>query len=75
MSPALHAAHLSVLNSQTRLPTAARLLVTAAVVVTRWDRHHRTRKALQHLDPHLLHDIGISRHQATTEARRWFWQT
>ncbi|MEM9435089.1 MAG: DUF1127 domain-containing protein [Pseudomonadota bacterium] len=34
---------------------------------------YRERRALSHLDDHLLQDIGISRHDAQTEAERPVW--
>lgn len=33
----------------------------------------RSRRALTHLDDHLLHDIGLSREEAEAEARRPVW--
>lgn len=33
----------------------------------------RQRRALGNLDDHLLSDIGVSRHQAQTEAKRPVW--
>lgn len=56
------------------LPLVARLALRFAAAVTRWDMNRRTRKALLHLDDHLLRDIGIERDAACTEARRPFWQ-
>jgi uncharacterized protein YjiS (DUF1127 family) len=32
------------------------------------------RRALLHLDDHLLKDIGITRERALLEASKWFWQ-
>jgi uncharacterized protein YjiS (DUF1127 family) len=37
------------------------------------DRRHQ-RRALRHLDDHLLRDIGISRQEALKEARKPFWR-
>ncbi|KAA2313636.1 DUF1127 domain-containing protein [Pseudooceanicola sediminis] len=34
---------------------------------------HRERRALHHLDDALLRDIGLTRHEARTEARRPAW--
>ncbi len=56
------------------LPLLARLALNFAEIVTLWDMKHRTRKALAQLDDHQLHDIGIERDAALTEARRPFWQ-
>jgi uncharacterized protein YjiS (DUF1127 family) len=33
----------------------------------------RTRRALKHLDDHLLADVGLSRDDAEAEARRPLW--
>ena len=33
----------------------------------------RSRRALKHLDDHLLHDIGLNREQAEAEMRRPVW--
>lgn len=52
MSPALHSAHIALLNDQSRLPTVAHAFVVAAVIMTKWDRRYKTRKALAKLDDH-----------------------
>lgn len=74
MSPALHSAHIALLNNESRLPTAAHAFIVAAVVVTKWDRRYRTRKALTKLDPHTLQDIGITSTAAQDEAGKPFWR-
>lgn len=74
MSPTLHAAHLALLDQQARLPSAAYVLISLAVLMTKWDRYRRTRVALKTLDPHLLADIGLSKGAAHNEVRKWFWQ-
>lgn len=74
MSPSLYAAKLALLNDQVRLPSGAQILIAMAVMVTKWDRYRRTRKALSGLDPHLLEDIGVSRSAAYSEARKPFWK-
>lgn len=75
MSPnALHPAQLALLNSQAQLPTLARVAVTVAVLLTKWDMNWRTRKALGRLDPYELDDIGLTPHQAKREADKRFYQ-
>jgi uncharacterized protein YjiS (DUF1127 family) len=44
------------------------------VMVTKWDRHRRTRKALGKLDKHILNDIGLTKPTAMNEAQKPFWQ-
>ena len=34
----------------------------------------RQRRALRHLDPHLLRDIGLTEQAAAVEAEKPFWQ-
>ncbi|WP_454268944.1 DUF1127 domain-containing protein [Roseovarius sp. MBR-51] len=43
-------------------------------MVTKWDQHRRTRKALNGLEPHLLEDVGLTRDAAYNEARKPFWK-
>ncbi|MBQ2263724.1 MAG: DUF1127 domain-containing protein [Loktanella sp.] len=74
MSPSLHAAQIALLNDQARLPSVAYVLITMAVMVTKWDRYRRTRKALSGLEPHLLEDVGLTREAAYNEARKPFWK-
>jgi len=74
MSPSLHAAKLALLNDHARLPSGAHVLIAMAVMVTKWDRHRSTRKALHGLEPHLLEDVGLTRDAADNEARKPFWK-
>jgi len=75
MSPnALHPAQLALLNSQAQLPTLARVAVTVAVMLTKWDMNWRTRKALGRLEPFELDDIGLSPRDASNEANKRFYQ-
>lgn len=62
------------LNDHSPMPALARLLVTAAIVVIKWDRYRQTRKALRGLEPHLLDDIGVTPSAARAEANKRFWQ-
>lgn len=71
---ALHPAQLALLNAQAELPTLARVAVTVAVLVTKWDMNARTRKALARLDAHELQDIGLTPHEAKREADKRFYQ-
>ncbi|WP_108814291.1 DUF1127 domain-containing protein [Loktanella sp. Alg231-35] len=74
MSHALHTAQLETLNAQSKLPLAAGLAVKFAVIVTNWETRRNTRRSLQKLETHLLHDIGIDRFSAQAEASKPFWQ-
>ncbi|WP_246525213.1 DUF1127 domain-containing protein [Thalassovita aquimarina] len=55
-------------------PAVARLALAFAVMVTKWNMRHRTRKELIDMPESLLKDIGLSRDEAYTEARRPFWR-
>ncbi|MGX0975840.1 uncharacterized protein YjiS (DUF1127 family) [Roseovarius sp. MBR-51] len=74
MAPSLHTAKLALLNDQARLPPVAHILIAMAIMVTKWDQHRRTRKALNGLEPHLLEDVGLTRDAAYNEARKPFWK-
>ncbi len=74
MSHSLHVAHLAQLNSQNRLPSLARILVSLAVVVTKWDMRQKSRRTLLALDPHELDDIGVSPSAALRESEKPFWK-
>ncbi|AKS46095.1 protein of unknown function [Octadecabacter temperatus] len=74
MSPALHATQLHILHSAHSLPLVARWSVAFAVTVTKWDNNRRSRTQLKRLPAHLLHDIGLDRVTARTEASKPFWQ-
>lgn len=61
---------------QNHLPQSALALVviTLATTLLTWDLRHRTRQALKNLTDTELRDIGLTRGEANTEARRLFWQ-
>ena len=65
---------LAYLDMAAPLPVTAEIALRVAVVLARWHERARTRKALSQLDPHLLKDIGVTRHQARTEAGKAFWR-
>lgn len=74
MSHALHTAQIDVLNAQAKLPLVAGLAVKFAVIVTKWETRRNSRRSLQNMEPHLLHDIGLDRFSAQVEATKPFWQ-
>ena len=51
-----------------------RAVVSATDTLATWQERRRQRRALESLPDHLLHDIGISRADAGTEADKPFWQ-
>ena len=64
---------LAFLDAQAPLPALARAALAVAVTVTKWSLRRRTRKALARLEPHLLEDVGLTKHQAWREAALPFW--
>ena len=75
MSPiAHHPAQLALLAAQTELPAMARIAVTVAVMVTKWDMNWRTRRSLAKLEAHQLSDIGLTPDEARREANKRFYQ-
>jgi uncharacterized protein YjiS (DUF1127 family) len=56
------------------LPPLSRLLVTLALTFAAWETRARGRRALAHLDDHLLRDIGLNDGRARQEASKNFWQ-
>ncbi|WP_097802668.1 DUF1127 domain-containing protein [Pelagimonas varians] len=65
---------LAYLNATNNLPALAGVAVKMAVVLTQWSTRQRTRRALDHLDPHLLRDIGLSPDAARDELSHHFWE-
>ncbi|MBE1292425.1 MAG: DUF1127 domain-containing protein [Shimia sp.] len=61
-------------NANAQLPVAARAALSFAAVVTEWDKRTRTRRALARLSKTQLEDVGLSLHDARTEARKKMWQ-
>ena len=61
---------------QSRHPQSplALVVITAANTLLTWDLRRRTRKQLKNLTDTELQDIGLTRDEAYTEARRLFWQ-
>lgn len=43
-------------------------------LISLWLRNHRTRKALNGMEQHRLHDIGIDPAQASAESHKPFWR-
>ena len=74
MSAAPHHAQIAVLGAQPRLVPLAGVALKIAVAATLWSERARSRRALAHLDDHLLRDIGLDRRDAWRESRRAFWQ-
>lgn len=62
---------LSPASALTRLGVA---VAAAARGVQLWFVRAEGRRALRHLDPHLLRDIGMTRAQALREAGKPFWE-
>ena len=52
----------------------AHLIITVANTLLKWDLRVRTRRTLTRLTDAELNDIGLTRDDADTEARRPFWQ-
>lgn len=61
---------------QSRLPQSpmALVVITVATTLLTWDLRRSTRRALKTLTDTELQDIGLTRDEAYTEARRLFWQ-
>jgi uncharacterized protein YjiS (DUF1127 family) len=55
-------------------PSAAAIARAAMTAILLWGDRRRQRHALAELDDHLLRDIGLTRHQARTEALEPFWR-
>lgn len=56
------------------LQAVGRAVVSATDTVATWQERRRQRRALEALPDHLLHDIGLSRADAGTEADKPFWR-
>lgn len=56
------------------LPPLSRLAFRLAALVLSWEERRATRRALAHLDAHMLTDIGLSPDTARTECAKRFWQ-
>ncbi|MCB6177066.1 DUF1127 domain-containing protein [Rhodobacter sp. Har01] len=55
------------------LPPVARLLVGLGLTLARMDDRRRTRRALSHLDAHLLRDIGLTDTVRASECGKAPW--
>jgi uncharacterized protein YjiS (DUF1127 family) len=53
---------------------AAGWIHSVSDLLARWLDASRSRQTLDHLDEHMLRDIGITRDEAQREARKFFWQ-
>lgn len=61
-------------TSGTALPPVSAALFAVANLVRTWEERRITRAALKRLDPHMLHDIGLSDREAMAETAKPFWQ-
>jgi uncharacterized protein YjiS (DUF1127 family) len=73
MTHAAHASQIAFLGAQSKLSPLAVVALRVAVTLTHWSTRRRTRIQLNHLDDHLLNDIGLDRLSAQKEANRKFW--
>ena len=56
------------------LPPLTVVALRMVVLVAKWEERRQTRKALKHLEAHLLDDVGLSRGDVSRELNRRFWQ-
>ncbi len=56
------------------LPPLSRAAFALAQAVLTWEIRRQTRRDLARLDPHLLHDIGLTPHIARSECDKPFWR-
>ncbi len=70
-----HSRNIQFLEANHPLPALGEAAVGFAVLLTKWRLRSHTRMVLKQLTDSELKDIGLSRRQANTEARRLFWQT
>lgn len=63
----------TLLHSHTLHSPFALLVVSFAQTLLTWEMRYNTRKSLKNLTNAELDDIGLTRAQAYTEARRPFW--
>lgn len=57
-----------------RWPAAKARLAACLDMLFAWHERARERRALSQLSDQMLHDIGVSRSEATQEAARPFWR-
>ncbi|MEY8097967.1 DUF1127 domain-containing protein [Falsihalocynthiibacter sp. S25ZX9] len=74
IAPASHAQPLHYLQSRKNIPALGLIALRVAVTITLWDQRVRTRRSLNRMTNSDLKDIGITRGEALTEARRPFWK-
>jgi uncharacterized protein YjiS (DUF1127 family) len=56
------------------LPPVATVVFALAVTVLKWEQRRQTRRALSHLDTHILKDIGLTQDEAKIEFGKAFWK-
>ena len=56
------------------LPPVSRLLVSAALLLARWEDRRRSRIALQRLNDQQLKDIGLTGGTVSAEIAKPFWR-
>lgn len=73
MMPSTHAG-IAFDSAMRPLPPFSRIVLAIALTVVGWETRRRTRRAIRHLDPHLLRDIGLDPGAARAESLKPFWQ-
>lgn len=71
---AIRHGRLTYLETQGPLQALADVALRVAVVLTKWSRRARTRRALERLNADQLRDIGLSAEEAWREAALPFWR-
>ena len=65
---------LDYLNRTRAVPVVSLIAVEFAVCLSKWATRRRTRKALKQLSYWQLADVGLTPHEADTEASKVFWR-
>lgn len=63
-----------ILSNVQPLPPVSRIAIALAQTVLTWDLRRNGRRALKHLDSHLMQDIGLTSQDASIEADKPFWR-
>ncbi len=65
---------ITTLTAHRPLPPFARIAFNVTLVILAWEERRVSRRNLGKLDPHLLHDIGMTMQDAEAEVAKPFWR-